>query len=171
MNFPEYANTKQNFINVYIFRFLYIISIYVLKAFSTKTGDFVKDFEPVGNRIIGACLCEKYEGTVIGCTESGEIAFWNADTGKIRKTFVIVSLYFGGNILFPNFPLIYLTFQNLKISAENAKLKTFHVVTCNNQQTDILVSYMVHKEGEKDLINLETFNVNDGSAINLLGIE
>ena len=58
----------------------------VIRAYSALTGDFVKEFEPAENKIVGISLLpdqEEKNNVIVGCTDTGEIIQWNITNGLI----------------------------------------------------------------------------------------
>lgn len=75
----------------------------MIRANSIKTGDFIREFEPVDNKIIAITFNSDNFNTIIGCTENGELVNWDARNGLIVK--------------------------KLKFKThDNIKVKTFHLV-------------------------------------------
>lgn len=60
----------------------------MIRVYSTQTGDFVREFEPSNYRIAGVILHPDNVNTIIGCTESGELDFWDYQSGIITKKLV-----------------------------------------------------------------------------------
>ncbi|KZC09641.1 WD repeat-containing protein 75, partial [Dufourea novaeangliae] len=100
---------------------LYIIWKQIIRAYSTQTGDFVKELEPANLRIAGLTVHPENFNTIIACTENGELNFWNCQSGIITKKLKLV-------------------FQ------EEPKVKTFHIVNYKthtaNQLSQVLVTYV-----------------------------
>lgn len=74
------------------FRILYVVWKQVIRAYSAKTGDFVKELEPADHKIISITLSPENPDTIIGCTDNAELVHWNSQNGLI--TFKTVKNYF-----------------------------------------------------------------------------
>ncbi|XP_012275072.1 WD repeat-containing protein 75 [Orussus abietinus] len=100
---------------------LYVVRKQTIRSYSTQTGDFVREFEPLEHKISGISIHPNNTGTIVGCSETADVVFWNCHSGIIAQRF-------------------HLDIQNL-----NAKIKTFHVVhfrTTNGKTVyRILVTY------------------------------
>lgn len=55
---------------------------------STQTGDFVREFEPSDYRIVGVVMHPENVHVIIGCTEKGQLDFWNCQNNIITKKLV-----------------------------------------------------------------------------------
>lgn len=75
-------------INGFLFRTLHIVWKNVIRVYSTQTGDFVREFEPSGYRISGIILHPDNISVIVGCTENGELYFWNCQSGIITRKLV-----------------------------------------------------------------------------------
>lgn len=60
----------------------------VIKVYSTQTGDFVREFESCNYRIAGIIIHPDNSNVIVGCTESGELDFWDCLSGIITKKLV-----------------------------------------------------------------------------------
>ncbi|XP_043254565.1 WD repeat-containing protein 75 [Colletes gigas] len=100
---------------------LYIVWKHVVRAYSTQTGDFVRELEPANHRIAGLIVHPESSNSVIACTENGELNFWSCQSGIITKK-------------------LKLKFQ------EDPRVKTFHIVNFKNQKgielRQVLVTYI-----------------------------
>ncbi|XP_076674924.1 WD repeat-containing protein l(2)05287 [Andrena cerasifolii] len=100
---------------------LYIVWKYVIRAYSTQTGDFVKELEPANHRIAGLIVHPENPNAVIACTEHGELNFWSCQSGIITKKLKLI-------------------FQ------EEPKIRTFHIVNYKtykgNELRQVLVTYI-----------------------------
>ncbi|XP_076285922.1 WD repeat-containing protein l(2)05287 [Lasioglossum baleicum] len=100
---------------------LYIIWKHYIRAYSTQTGDFVKELEPASHRISGLIVHPENFNTIIACTENGELNFWSCQSGIITKK-------------------LKLNFQ------EEPKVKTFHIVNYKTHKGDelsqVLITYI-----------------------------
>ncbi|KAG9433300.1 WD repeat-containing protein 75 [Apis mellifera carnica] len=100
---------------------LYIVWKHVIRAYSTQTGDFVKELEPASFRIAGLIVHPENPNLIIACTENGELNFWSCQSGIITKK-------------------LKLKFQ------EEPKIKTFHIVNYKthkgNELKQVLVTYI-----------------------------
>ncbi|CAK9809581.1 WD repeat-containing protein 75 [Anthophora plagiata] len=100
---------------------LYIVWKHVIRAYSTQTGDFVKELEPASHRIAGLIIHPENVNLIIACTENGELNFWSCQNGIITKK-------------------LKLKFQ------EEPKIKTFHIVNYKthkgNELKQVLVTYI-----------------------------
>lgn len=110
---------------------LYVVWKNVIRANSTKTGDFVREFEHVDNKIIAITFNYDNFNTIIGCTENGELVNWDSRNGLIIK--------------------------KLKFKTHNdAKIKTFHIV--NYQRANglsschALLTYIVEAHNDIQLV-------------------
>ncbi|XP_076232800.1 WD repeat-containing protein l(2)05287 [Calliopsis andreniformis] len=99
---------------------LYIVWKHVIRAYSTQTGDFVRELEPANNRIAGLTIHPENPSSIIACTENGELNFWSCQSGIITKK-------------------LKLKFQ------EEPKIRTFHIVNYKNHKgtelRQVLVTY------------------------------
>ncbi|KOX68688.1 WD repeat-containing protein 75 [Melipona quadrifasciata] len=100
---------------------LYIVWKHIIRAYSTQTGDFVKELEPASNRIAGLIVHPENPNLIIACTENGELNFWSCQSGIITKK-------------------LKLKFQ------DEPKIKTFHIVNYKthkgNDFRQVLVTYI-----------------------------
>ncbi|KAK9297876.1 hypothetical protein QLX08_008625 [Tetragonisca angustula] len=100
---------------------LYIVWKHIIRAYSTQTGDFVKELEPASNRIAGLIIHPENPNLIIACTENGELNFWSCQSGIITKK-------------------LKLKFQ------DEPKIKTFHIVNYKthkgNEFRQVLVTYI-----------------------------
>ncbi|XP_076654715.1 WD repeat-containing protein l(2)05287 [Halictus rubicundus] len=100
---------------------LYIIWKHYIRAYSTQTGDFVKELEPASHRISALIVHPENFNTIIACTENGELNFWSCQSGIITKK-------------------LKLNFQ------EEPKVKTFHIVNYKthkgNELSQVLITYI-----------------------------
>ncbi|XP_053988404.1 WD repeat-containing protein 75 [Hylaeus anthracinus] len=100
---------------------LYIVWKHVIRAYSTQTGDFVRELEPANHRIAGLIVHPENPNIVIACTENGELNFWSCQSGIITKK-------------------LKLKFQ------EDPKVKTFHIVNYKthkgNELRQVLITYI-----------------------------
>ncbi|XP_017756050.1 PREDICTED: WD repeat-containing protein 75 [Eufriesea mexicana] len=100
---------------------LFIVWKHVIRAYSTQTGDFVKELEPANHRIAGLIVHPENPNWIIACTENGELNFWSCQSGIITKK-------------------LKLKFQ------EDPKIKTFHIVNYKthkgNELRQVLVTYI-----------------------------
>ncbi|XP_014214373.1 WD repeat-containing protein 75 [Copidosoma floridanum] len=62
---------------------LYVVWKHAIRAYSTTTSDFVKEFELADHKIIGITLSPENSSTLIGCTDNGELIYWNCHNGLI----------------------------------------------------------------------------------------
>jgi len=74
----------------FFYRTLHIVWKNVIRVYSTQTGDFVREFEPLDYRIAGIIAHPDNASVIIGCTENGELYFWNCQSGIITKKLVRV---------------------------------------------------------------------------------
>ncbi|XP_033329848.2 WD repeat-containing protein l(2)05287 [Megalopta genalis] len=100
---------------------LYIIWKHYVRAYSTQTGDFVKELEPASHRITGLIVHPGNFNNIIACTENGELNFWSCQSGIITKK-------------------LKLNFQ------EEPKVKTFHIVNykthTGHEFSQVLITYI-----------------------------
>ncbi|XP_003394578.1 WD repeat-containing protein 75 [Bombus terrestris] len=100
---------------------LYIVWKHVIRAYSTQTGDFVKELEPANHKIAGLIIHPENPNLIIACTENGELNFWSCQSGIITKKL------------------------ELKFQVE-PKIKTFHIVNYKthngNELRQVLVTYI-----------------------------
>ncbi|XP_034952494.1 WD repeat-containing protein 75 [Chelonus insularis] len=64
---------------------LYVVWKQVIRAYSTRTGDFVREFEPTDNKIAGIVFHPDNSDHIVGCTETGHLVYWNSENGLIIK--------------------------------------------------------------------------------------
>jgi len=77
-------------VKFFFYRTLHIVWKNVIRVYSTQTGDFVREFEPLDYRIAGIIAHPDNTSVIIGCTENGELYFWNCQSGIITKKLVRV---------------------------------------------------------------------------------
>ncbi|XP_003708110.1 WD repeat-containing protein l(2)05287 isoform X1 [Megachile rotundata] len=117
---------------------LYIVWKHVIRAYSTQTGDFVRELEPASHRIAGLIIHPDNPNQIITCTENGELNFWSCQSGIITKK-------------------LKLKFQ------EEPKIKTFHIVNYKthkgNELRQVLVTYLANNKTE---IYIVLFDLENG---------
>lgn len=73
-------------------RTVYVVWKQVIRAYSAQTGDFVKELEPAEHKIISITLSPENSDTILGCTDNGELLYWNCQNGLITiKTVITIS--------------------------------------------------------------------------------
>lgn len=77
---------------------MYIVWKHVIRAYSTQTGDFVKELEPASFRIAGLIIHPENPNLIIACTENGELNFWSCQSGIVTKKLVWILNVFYDNI-------------------------------------------------------------------------
>ncbi|XP_011870474.1 PREDICTED: WD repeat-containing protein 75 [Vollenhovia emeryi] len=100
---------------------LHIVWKNVIRAYSTQTGDFVREFEPSEYRIAGIIAHPDNASVIIGCTENGELHFWNCQSGIITKKLQLKS----------------------SLTTGKAKIKTFHIVKYRMAQGNEICQVLV----------------------------
>ena len=116
---------------------LYIVWKHVIRAYSTQTGDFVRELEPANHRIAGLIIHPENSNLIITCTENGELNFWSCQSGIITKK-------------------LKLKFQ------DEPRIKTFHIVNYKthkgNELRQVLVTYLSNNKTEIYIVlfDLET---------------
>lgn len=65
----------------------------VIRAYSTQTGDFVKEFEPADHKLISITLLPYNADTIIGCTDNAELVYWNCQNGLITNKTVSKEIF------------------------------------------------------------------------------
>ncbi|KAL6434766.1 hypothetical protein ACFW04_005163 [Cataglyphis niger] len=122
---------------------LYIVWKNVIRVYSTQTGDFVREFEPSNYRIAGIIVHPDNANVIIGCTENGELDFWNCQSGIITKKLQLRS-----------------------ITDNKAKIKTFHITKYKtfqgNEICQALITYLSNC-GNKIYILL--FDIENGTCM------
>ncbi|XP_076755512.1 WD repeat-containing protein l(2)05287 [Xylocopa sonorina] len=117
---------------------LYIVWKHIIRAYSTQTGDFVRELEPADYRIAGLIVHPENPNVIIACTENGELNFWNCQSGITTKK-------------------LKLKFQ------EEPKIKTFHIVTykthVGHELSQVLVTYVSKCNTE---IYIVLFDIDNG---------
>jgi len=73
---------------IFFFSTLYILWKNLIRAYSTQTGDFVREFEAADYRIAGMIMHPDNSNIIIGCTENGELNYWSCQSGIITKKLV-----------------------------------------------------------------------------------
>lgn len=70
---------------------MYVVWKQVIRAYSTQTGDFVRELEPADNKIAGIAWSSYSDdlSIIIGCTENGVLINWDTH-GLITKNLVIL---------------------------------------------------------------------------------
>lgn len=97
--FAPINTSTTRFTLLIFFRILYVVWKQVIRAYSTQTGDFVREFEPTDNRLTGIASHPSNLNIIIGCTETGFLVSWDSRNGLITNTskviiIIIVLLYF-----------------------------------------------------------------------------
>ncbi|XP_011056912.1 PREDICTED: WD repeat-containing protein 75 isoform X1 [Acromyrmex echinatior] len=122
---------------------LYIVWKNVIRVYSTQTGDFVREFEPLDYRIAGVIPHPDNVSVIIGCTENGELYFWNCQSGIITKK---LQLKFLAN--------------------DKAKIKTFHIVKHRTAQgNEICQTLITHLSDCGNKIYVLLFDIETGTFI------
>ncbi|KAG5319933.1 WDR75 protein, partial [Pseudoatta argentina] len=122
---------------------LYIMWKNVIRVYSTQTGDFVREFEPLDYRIAGVIPHPDNASVIIGCTENGELYFWNCQSGIITKK---LQLKFLAN--------------------DKAKIKTFHIVKHRTAQgNEICQTLITHLSDCGNKIYVLLFDIETGTFI------
>ncbi|XP_015598224.1 WD repeat-containing protein 75 [Cephus cinctus] len=102
---------------------LYVVWKQVIRAFSTQTGDFVREFESIEGKIAGIASCSHSLSTIIGCSDIGELIFWNCYNGLIIKRYA------------------------LNITDADITVRTFHILNYKTEKDldvkKVLVTYVV----------------------------
>ncbi|KYN04804.1 WD repeat-containing protein 75 [Cyphomyrmex costatus] len=122
---------------------LYIVWKNVIRVYSTQTGDFVREFEPLDYRIARLIPHPDNISIIIGCTENGELYFWNCQSEIITKKL------------------------QLKFLAKNkAKIKTFHIVKHRTAQGNEICQILItHLSDCGNKIYVLLFNIETGTFI------
>lgn len=122
---------------------LFIVWKNVIRVYSTRTGDFVREFEPLSYRITGIIVHPDNGNVIVGCTENGNLDFWNCQSGIITKKLQLKSL-----------------------ADNNAKIKTFHITkyrtSQGNEICQALITYLSNC-GSKIYILL--FDIENGTCM------
>ncbi|XP_011502837.1 PREDICTED: WD repeat-containing protein 75 [Ceratosolen solmsi marchali] len=122
---------------------LYVVWKQFIRAYSTQTGDFVKELEPASNKIIGIVLSPDSFDTIIGCTDNAELVYWNCHNSLITiKT----------KLLIPD--------------NTNIKIKTFHLIHYTTFKGKILCNAVVSsliKKNEEMILRVELFDLKLGN--------
>ncbi|XP_012060006.1 PREDICTED: WD repeat-containing protein 75 [Atta cephalotes] len=122
---------------------LYIVWKNVIRVYSTQTGDFVREFESLDYRIAGVIPHPDNVSVIIGCTENGELYFWNCQSGIITKK---LQLKFLAN--------------------DKAKIKTFHIVKHRTVQgNEICQTLITHLSDCGNKIYVLLFDIETGTFI------
>ncbi|KAJ8680540.1 hypothetical protein QAD02_016327 [Eretmocerus hayati] len=124
---------------------LFVVWKQVIRAYSVQTGDFVKELEPAEHKIINIVLSHEAPDTIIGCTDSAELIFWNCQNGLItnQKKFSIPK---NDSVKIRTFQLIfYKTFKGKDI--------------CNGVTSSILT------RGEEKTLRIQLFNLKTGENL------
>ncbi|XP_074094761.1 WD repeat-containing protein l(2)05287 [Cotesia typhae] len=121
---------------------LYVVWKQVIRAYSTQTGDFVRELEPADNKIAGIAWSSYSDdlSIIIGCTENGVLINWDTH-GLITK--------------------------NLKLKTnKNLKIRSFHIVHSTdvrqNYIQQALITYYVQSSNN---IQLVLFDLENGSIV------
>lgn len=61
-----------------------------IRAYSTRSGDFVREFEGIENKISGISSHPDNDDVILACSDVGELIFWNCYNGLIIKKVVSV---------------------------------------------------------------------------------
>ncbi|XP_001602638.1 WD repeat-containing protein 75 [Nasonia vitripennis] len=109
---------------------VYVVWKQVIRAYSAKTGDFVKELEPAKHKIISITLSPENSDTILGCTDSGEILYWNSQNGLITMK------------------------TQLLIPDKDVKIKTFHIAHYTRFKKYVcnaVITYIVKQDDAKIL--------------------
>ncbi|XP_071651739.1 WD repeat-containing protein 75 isoform X1 [Temnothorax longispinosus] len=122
---------------------LHIVWKNVIRVYSTQTGDFVREFEPLDYRIAGIIAHPDNASVIIGCTENGELYFWNCQSGIITKKL-----------------------QLKLLAKDKAKIKTFHIVKYRTAQgNEICQTLITHFSDCGNKIYVLLFDIETGMCI------
>ncbi|XP_008559275.1 WD repeat-containing protein 75 [Microplitis demolitor] len=103
---------------------LYVVWKQIIRAYSTQTGDFVRELEPAESKITGIASTEN-NNTIIGCTENGVLINWDSH-GLITKN---LKLKTHKNIKIKSFNIV--NYINVKGNATQQALITYYVKPTN----------------------------------------
>ncbi|XP_012257158.2 WD repeat-containing protein 75 [Athalia rosae] len=121
---------------------LFVVWKHSLRAYSTRTGDFVREFEGIENKIAGISSHPDNSEIILACSDIGELVFWNCYNGLIIKKIVLEN-------------------QDNKV-----KVKTFHIINyrLHNGTTahQVLVTYFLKP---KKRIRAILFGLENGQTV------
>ncbi|KAH0956856.1 hypothetical protein HN011_012186 [Eciton burchellii] len=124
---------------------LYILWKNLIRAYSTQTGDFVREFEAADYRIAGMIMHPDNSNIIIGCTENGELNYWSCQSGIITKKLQLNS-------------------TDMKV-----KIKTFHIIKYKIYQESevyrVLITYL-----HENIIHLSLFDIENGTCTKSINI-
>lgn len=137
----------------------------------------MREFEPSNYRIAGIMVHPDNNNVIVSCTESGELDFWNCQSGIITKKLVRFSnklnislcLYeiVERNTVYTYIFISLVILQQLKSVTDNkAKIKTFHITKYRtfqgNEICQALITYLSNC-GNKIYILL--FDIENGTCM------
>lgn len=66
------------------FRILFVIWDDVVRAYSTQTGEWIRDLEGANAHIVGIQCVPEYPKLVFACTVSGQVLSWKWKSGVVN---------------------------------------------------------------------------------------
>ncbi|XP_046621539.1 WD repeat-containing protein 75 [Neodiprion virginianus] len=116
---------------------LFVVWKHSIRAYSTRTGDLVREFEGIEHKIAGISSHPDNRDVVLACSDVGELIYWNCYKGLIIKK------------------------TNLQVDDRDAKIRTFHIVRYRTSDgsnvTQALVTYLIERK-----IHVKLFGVENG---------
>lgn len=132
----------------------------------------MREFEPSNYRIAGIIIHPDNTNIIVGCTESGELDFWDCQSGIITKKLVRfelnISLFIFVWIYVEKYIFIFLILlQQLNSIADNkAKIRTFHVTKYKTfQGNEICQALITYLSNCGDKIYILLFDIENGTCM------
>lgn len=121
----------------FFFRVLFIIWNNVIRAFSTTTGEWIRDLEGQANSQVVSVHCHPQNPKLIyACTEAGQLISWKWKSGVINETI------------------------NLKFETTTVFVKSFHFINLKYQPTHAFVTWRSSKDA---ITQLGIFDLSTGT--------